>query len=317
MSDRIDVIKKKQVILKYLAENGQATTNELVKYTSFSRDTIYEHCKKLIKEGFLNEKKNKFGKYSIRKSVYRNSISSGYNFCNDFFSKILDRHFYEEESYRKEIYLNRTKNESLNQKDYPESWLDELTQENQLYQYVLAIGAYITYVLIQAIKPDIVGIKSKQKKIEDRLYYVENISGKSKDEIIKDWISSSINPTRFLMEFSKLTFVSDNQAIGTFIKPPENITQILPINTERWKILSSEEKQKQIRNAEKFLNDWKKDYEKNKNKQYNPKNTSWSGYESVDKEQYKNLVDNFKNLFPGYFEKFQKIEMKVRKPNHS
>lgn len=206
------------------------STGELTKDTDLTDETVNTHCKELISQGYLHDKENKFGRYkwtgkilgdpklraflfagkTIRRILLWNKwICKNNKFCRkDFSKKILFHHEYCKDKLHRKILDDRIKSLSFDliniddrnaiKKHFNsvDSQMDQLT----LFEFANRIGALITYVLIDAVRPSrktfgIYGAVGEKERTLNR---------QDKDDWSIDWVSRALNMHMVLWEFCKL-----------------------------------------------------------------------------------------------------------------
>lgn len=150
----------------------------------------------------------------------------------------------------------------------------------EFLKFANEIGAKIIYVFLEAIKPD--------NKI--------NVSGKRRDELIKDWLIGEIDPIAIFYKFCKLSAIKEGQPFYGTITYDEKArdTQIRRIKQNV--NFSEEEKVKAIR----FYNEKFEHY--SKYRKYTPE---ISRYE-LDTNTSKKLFKTYTEAFPAVFHKISK-----------
>jgi hypothetical protein len=164
------------------------STSELTEYTGLDRDTIHEHCTDSSKQGIVIKKGGKRGKYYLT--------------CKRSDDPSLRAYWLNHRAMQNFWSMNAHKNNSFCKLNYANHNGDYLDQES-LFVFANNIGAYITYVLIEAARPNkriTLNLKTSQ---DDRKFVLNN----SNDETTRKWIEKSINPLSILHEFEKLQCV--------------------------------------------------------------------------------------------------------------
>jgi DNA-binding transcriptional ArsR family regulator len=231
------------------------TTSELVIDTKLARDTIYTHGKELKKNGLVT-KNGKFGKYRLTEEAFGDPGLRDWLLGAEVMRKVMDRDV---------SVLNK-----FCKKYVPE---DASEEQEILFIFALKMGALITYIMKEAMRPKnlAISINSMQKEID--------LKGKEKNELANKWVNNTISPSRILWEFSKLSVVKRGLAIWN----PVPINRNLPPQI-----------QKRIMGIQK------------NSKQFDPYNPSWSLYE-MNEDNFKKLDKAYKYTFPDIFRALEKI----------
>jgi hypothetical protein len=98
--------------------------------------------------------------------------------------------------------MNAHKNNSFCKLNYANHNGDYLDQQS-LFVFANNIGAYITYVMLGAARPNKKTTLNLKKSEASRKFIVND----SNDETTRKWIEKSINPLSILNEFEKLQCV--------------------------------------------------------------------------------------------------------------
>lgn len=169
---------------------------------------------------------------------------------------------------------------------------DDLYNELVLFDFVNTIGAWITYIMMQAVRPDKVIIAIKGTNFEMR-------KGKDKDKVAETWIDS-IKGRWLFHEFEQLELVKKGLSIYN------------PIPIDKQKITDgfTEDDRKKLNENSKLkmkFKEWLKDrYDYFNERRYDPNSSLWSYYE-MHKENFDKLTTAFSNLYPKLFEEFETI----------
>jgi predicted transcriptional regulator len=163
------------------------STSELTEDTGLDRDTIHEHCTDLSKQGLVIKKDGKRGKYYL---TSKSSDDPG-----------LRAYWFNHRAIQNFWSINAHKNNSFCKLNYANNNGDYLDQES-LFVFANNIGAYITYVLLEAARPNkktTLNLKTTASK--------KFVLNNSNYETTRKWIEKSINPLSILHEFEKLQCV--------------------------------------------------------------------------------------------------------------
>jgi len=172
------------------------------------------------------------------------------------------------------------------------------------------IGALITYIMIEAIKPKGLILPISEIPINLKNFIFEFIQGSYKDRIAKDFIRTLLDPFFFLEKFTKLGIVRTGLKINNPDK--KNINKIL-------RYLEQEKKNvDKVRNKEvkKVIMRRIMELKKIKELEMNPHDPYWSMYE-LDNETYIKLNEIYKNTYPKFYAELEKIKNMVLKQNIS
>jgi DNA-binding transcriptional ArsR family regulator len=231
------------------------TTSELVIDTKLDRDTIYTHGKGLKKNGLVT-KNGKFGKYQLTEKAFGDPGLYDWLLGAEAVRKIMDRNI---------SILNK-----FCKKYVPK---DASEEQEILFIFALKIGALITYIMKEAMRPKNLAIRinNMQKEID--------LKCNKKNDLVNKWVNNTISPSRILWEFSKLPVVKR----GLPIWNPVPINRNLPPQI-----------QKRIMGIQK------------NSKQFDPYNPSWARYE-MNEDNFKKLDKAYKDTFPDIFRELEKI----------
>ena len=183
--------QNREKILIYLINSHPEgkSTSELAEYTKLDRDTIHEHGVFLSKQGLVIKKGGKQGKYYLT-----NKVSDDPGLRAYWFSHRAMQNFWS---------MNAHKNNSFCKLNYGDHNGDYLDRES-LFVFANNIGAYITYVLLEAARPKKKTILNLRATEGSRKFMVID---NSNDETTRKWIEKSVNPLSILNEFEKLQCV--------------------------------------------------------------------------------------------------------------
>jgi predicted transcriptional regulator len=179
--------QNREKILLYLinAHPEGRSTSELTEDTGLDRDTIHEHCTDLSKQGLVIKKDGKRGKYYL---TSKSSDDPG-----------LRAYWFNHRAIQNFWSINAHKNNSFCKLNYANNNGDYLDQKS-LFVFANNIGAYITYILIEAARPNKKTSLNLKTTEGSKKFIVNN----SNDETTRKWIEKSINPLSILNEFEKL-----------------------------------------------------------------------------------------------------------------
>ena len=119
--------------------------------------------------------------------------------------------------------------------------------KEQISNFVITIGCFVTYCLIQSMAP-----KSWDLKV-DNFYIEQGVLAKDKKIAIIEWITNCINPSQILTEFCSLRAVRRGLHRGISYPPPPLNIVLEYLNSPRFEHLSIEEK----KNLEEYVKeDW-------------------------------------------------------------
>lgn len=208
------ITSSKSRILDLIAENNnELTTTELVKQTGLHRDTVYINCKELIEEGYIT-KRGKKGTYYLTLKAFNQPNLRGQNFAR-IVTKIMRRYGIP--------FITEPEIQSLfDTKKYP----DLPVIQQQILSLALSMGAYITYAFLQSLNPNdwIFSILSSDNNKEKWDKGMSALTAQEKDEVIRSWIKSAVNPLYLLMQFKRLNIVKRHD----FDKLIKSYSQIFP-----------------------------------------------------------------------------------------
>jgi hypothetical protein len=266
----------KERILKVILDHEPAglTTSDLDVLTGLHRDTIHERCKDLISEGLII-KTNKAGKYHLAEKAYRNPKLRGWFFKRKSMSNIMDW----------ELLPDKENSFCELDKDNPEKYdHDDLS----LFVFANRIGAFITYAMIHAVRPNewVPYIKHRKRT---------NFRGRNRDKLAIEWIRNVIDPTNIFELFSNSSPVKRGRAIYT----PQKILSFDAMKGHFSETLKTEEQKRKA--YESYIRQRENVYRK-----FRPKNKKWSLYE-MDDSNFNKLTLSFSKVFPGMYENLEQI----------
>jgi hypothetical protein len=206
----------KSRILDLIAEhNDKLTTYDLSKLTGFHRDTIHSNCKELMeKDGYI-KKTGRKGTYYLTLKAFTNPNLKGLNLVREFTKSIRNNKFTFTPEEQQRI-LRRINDKYLEIKQNLDKGSKEITDyehynntiQQELISYSVLMGAYTTYVFLQALNPDKWIFLENGKKWEKGM---SSLTEQEKDEVIRLWIKNSINPSYLFTIFKKLNVIKRNE----------------------------------------------------------------------------------------------------------
>jgi hypothetical protein len=185
-----DSSRNQHKILESLAHNHPhgRTGNELAKDTGLSPDTILTQGKRLIKNNLVY-KNGKFGKYQLTSIALGAPGLRGFLFEN----KGCVNHIFSNTNFFSVV--NKFTEKSLPKNRSPE--------EESLFVFANTVGAYIIYVMIEAMRTEEFQLLLDRDTKDKNLFG----SGRDRDNLVKEWVSSAIRPVSILLEFCNLKIV--------------------------------------------------------------------------------------------------------------
>jgi hypothetical protein len=246
--------QNKEKILEDIARSGGRSTGQLKEDTGLSRETIYTLCRQLEQAGLIS-KKGKFAKYRLTNKALEDPALSSWIFSREAMKSFS----------RWTVMASRpNKFSTINEENHAAEYL----AQRELFEFGNKIGALITYILLQAIRPRILRINGTKtsgtaKKVQ--------LSGKEKTEQAKLWVEKTINPFRILFEFCRVPTIAKGLAVWAGDIP---IDKSLPA-----------EVQKKARDIQK------------KRRKINPQDPLWTQFE-MDEESFSKLTAAFAIIYP-------------------
>lgn len=203
---RINVGINKSIILESIVRNeptGGIGTIEISRQTKLHRDTVRRLCKELENE-FWIFKRHKGDKYHLTEKS-RNSPNSVPFFLGD--SGLVQSRFWSPICASNKFCNNRLTRRLIRSKGmkitgngilylYGNRGIEEMV----LFEFANRIGALITYLLIQALRP-----RKSEIAMDSVLVEVENADDY---ELARKWIRKAINPESILDIFSDLPLLN-------------------------------------------------------------------------------------------------------------
>ena len=271
-------------ILKIIlqSEPEGISTKELEEKTGLNHDTVCIHCKYLGSRGLI-AKKNKKGKYHLTEKASGNRNVRAWKFRKRLmeFVHSSDIPFDKENEFS-----------SITESDYTKENYDKI----MLFSFANRIGALITYVMIEALKPGASTPRIKEKKLN------VDLGRRKRDTLILDWIRNVIDPIDLFREFLKLSVVKFGQ----------------PLNTPRFMNITKLKNQMSSDARKKFDEDL--EYRKkvmNYIAQHNKEQKTIRRFDSsilkeslyeLDKTNFEKLVKVFREVYPVHFSKLEYIK---------
>ena len=189
-------------------------TEALKKYLpQVNRRRVTNNCKELVEEGLI-WKKNRQDKYRLTEMAKKEPMLHRRIYRTRILKKIWELnpeliHFKVDKNRQEQSLLKITKFLKYNQKLY--HYDDYTENEIELFKFATKIGATITYLFLQAVRPYLDDSKDNSAVFE----LLGQIDGKDKDDSIIKWIKEVINPVEIFEEFCKLNIVNREQVIWT------------------------------------------------------------------------------------------------------
>jgi hypothetical protein len=88
---------------------------------------------------------------------------------------------------------------------------DEEFERRLLFSFTVLIGAYVMFVFLKSFEPSTTETANTKKSFRTPLQKVGgSISGRHKDELVRQWVNSAIQPYMMLTEFRKLGLIRRN-----------------------------------------------------------------------------------------------------------
>jgi hypothetical protein len=276
--------------LTYTFPEGKSTS-ELHHDLGLHRDTIHTHCRDLSKQSLIYKKGGKRGKYYITKKISEDPGLRAY-----WFNHRAMQNFWNIKAHKNNSFCK------LNSSDNNREYLDR----ESLFVFANNIGAYITHVMIEAVRPNKTTLNLKGADGSKEFF----ISGSYKDDVARRWIEKAINPQSILHEFEKLqcvkrglrkyTDVADpldpsfsfhEMDKGNFRKLTEAFANTFPDMFEKLEDIRKELRY-QINEDNRQFREWKKELSKDKEmqKKYDSSHLVKSGKEVVKCDGIMNII---------------------------
>ena len=196
-------------ILQCLASgdvDGKSTMN-ITTESGLHRDTVHTLSKQLIAAGLVVKGQGRWGKYRLTEKALGNISLVGWSFGKSAFKEIWRR--------GSEILSDCKYCNNIDLKDAPKI-SDEEFERRLLFSFTVLIGAYVMFVFLKSFEPSTIEAiaNSKKKPFRTSLQKVggsnSNISGRQKDELVRQWVNNAIQPYMMLTEFRKLRLIRRN-----------------------------------------------------------------------------------------------------------
>lgn len=187
-----------------LKEKGQKTTERILESVVVSepdgksaqqleeeigchRDTRRRHCNRLIKNGLLEQKGGKRGKYHLGPKAIEDPGLAAFIFQEKAmkqFNVLGGKQVCVSSRFCNDELCNHIVSKLMEEKVVAGKDLDELF----LFEYALKTGAIITYEIIQSIRYTL---------------KITNLSSTKKDELIMEWLENVTGPMALIQSFRK------------------------------------------------------------------------------------------------------------------
>lgn len=209
----------KNIILDLISEhNNQLTTNDLVRLTGFHRDTIHSNCKELVEKDRYIMKTGKRGTYYLTLKAFTNPNLKGFNLIRELTKKITWNKF-TFTSEELQTILEKINDKHLEIKQNLEKGSKEISDyewynneiQKELLSYSILMGAYTTYVFLEALNPDKWNFKQKQNGEKWEKGMSNLTAEQERDEVIRLWIKNSLNPSYLFTMFNRLNIIKRNK----------------------------------------------------------------------------------------------------------
>lgn len=261
-----DRSEKKILECILLSEPDGISTKELEERTGLNHDTISKHCKDLVEKRHI-KKKNKKARYHLNEEAYGDTKIRAI-LLKQKTSKIMNW-------------------EVVADKENKFCILDKKTQgkynEEQFSMFIFAnrIGAYITYLMLEAIRP---------KRL------ASTINGKQSmnvnDNLALEWIQNAIDPVSLFGIFTDSLIVKSGLAIHT---PPPRYFGLTGMSKE----LKRKVPDFFVKQREKLLIIEAK-------RKLNTKDKNWSLHDK-EEENFRKLMESFAKVFPNIYKYLEEI----------
>jgi DNA-binding transcriptional regulator YhcF (GntR family) len=262
------------------------STKEIENKTGLNHDTVCIHCKYLASRGLIT-KINKKGMYHLTDKASGDRNVRAWKFKNRLMEVIhsSDIHFDKENEFS-----------NITESDFTKENYDRII----LFSFANRIGALISYVMIEALKPGAFVPRIRGKKM------TVDLGTRKMDSWILEWIKNVIDPIDLFREFLKLSIVRSGQ----------------PINTPRFTNLTRLKNQMSSEATRKFNDDpeYRKkvmnyiaqhNKEQREIRRFEPSDIKKSFYE-MDKINFENLVNVFREVYPAHHNKLEAIRRDLR-----
>jgi hypothetical protein len=249
-------------ILQCLANgdvDGKSTTS-ITSETGLHRDTVHALSKQLIAAGLIVKGQGRWGKYRLTQKTLGDISLVGWSFEKIAFKEIWRR--------GSEILSDCKYCNNIDLNDAPKI-SDEEFERRLLFSFTVLIGAYVMFVFLKSFKPSTIeAIANSKKHFGTSLQKVgdsSNISGRHKDELVRQWVNNAIQPYMMLTEFRKLRLICRNlkrfeesafmdTSLGFNVMSGENYKRLMSQYAETFKGLH-DVLEKEMKKAP-FTKDW-------------------------------------------------------------
>jgi hypothetical protein len=194
----------KAKILQCLASgdiDGKSTTS-ITNETGLHRDTVHTLSRQLIAAGLVMKGQGRWAKYRLTEKALGDVSLLGWVFGRSAFKEIWKKgsEILSDCQYCKNVDLNDVSRIS-----------DEEFERRLLFSFTVLIGAYIMFVFLRSFEPSAIEAANTKKSFRIPLQKVRgDISGRHKDELVRQWVNSAIQPYMMLTEFRKLNPIRQN-----------------------------------------------------------------------------------------------------------
>lgn len=186
-------------ILGSVYPEGLSTT-ELTNSLKLSRDTVYVLCKELSADGLVNKVNGKRGKYKLTSKAFGDPDLSSFLFGSMALHSLeACKPISSYSEFCKIKYCRRILHNSIQKPLKSDS--RKSIYKLGIFDFASMIGAYITYVLIEAINPNRLQPSITSKKV--RLIPPRDKKG----ILVQKWINNALSPSQILNEFEKFALV--------------------------------------------------------------------------------------------------------------
>jgi hypothetical protein len=193
-------------ILQCLASgdvDGKSTMS-ITAETGLHRDTVHTLSKQLIAAGLVMKGHGRWGKYRLTQKALGDISLVGWIFGKNAFKEIWRKG---SEILSDCKYCNNTELNDASKIS------DEEFEHRLLFSFTVLIGAYVMFVFLKSFEPSTIeAIANIKKPFRTSLQKAgsSNISGRHKDELVRQWVNNAIQPYMMLTEFRKLRLIHRN-----------------------------------------------------------------------------------------------------------
>ena len=241
------------------------STKELEKETGLNHDTISRHCKDLIGKSRI-KKKNKKGRYHLTDEAYGDTTIRAWLLESKLTIKLMNV-----------VAENENAFCTVDKKYLEKYHADDLS----LFKFANRIGAYITYLMIEALRPN------------SWDYFISGETTKGKSKLVSEWIENVIQPARLFRIFSDSLAVNKGEAVQT-------PTQIISFEETSKPFGLTVQTEKQKRNLpDVYL---KPELKEQRFVIEEPK--QWSPHE-LNEDNFSKLMGSFATVFPSIYQYFE------------